>query len=354
MFFNHVLRALVEICLLVKPMHDGFHLRLIESGRNDFRNKCVVVNRSAVLHCMQSKIDHMRTAKGICNYSYHGVRFGSMQVQAFRPIHLAEYMSSLVGKSKSIITKNRATLIGLFSTAYDNGLINTEITRNFPKVVGTYTGHKALNRSEISLITANYHMHDAGLGMMVMLWAGLRKGEAVALRWEDIDFERNVIHVTKSYDIIHNVMKGPKTQAGIRDVPMFAALKQALLSKKQDSGLVFSRKTGEIHSICSLNLAIESFCSFIERVKNGVPHPERAQGFRIDVWKKRFAEQEREWEEFSFTAHDLRTTFATMCYDAGVDLHTAKRWMGHSSVETTLSIYTKLSNERRVESTEHI
>ena len=51
-------------------------------------------------------------------------------------------------------------------------------------------------------------------------------------------------------------------------------------------------------------------------------------------------------------ADDLRTTFATMCYDAGVDLHTAKRWMGHSSVETTLSIYTKLSNERRVESTD--
>lgn len=276
----------------------------------------------------------------------------NMQVQAFLPIHLAEYMSSLVGKSKSIVTKNRATLIGLFSTAYDNGLINVEITRNFPKIVGTYTGHKALDRVDISLITTNYQLHEAGLGMMIMLWAGLRKGEAVALCWEDIDFERNVIHVTKSHDIVHNVTKGPKTQAGVRDVPMFAALRQALLSKRQESGLVFPKKTGGLHTSCSLNLAIRSFCSFIERVKNGVPHPERAQGFRMDVWQKRFAEQGREWEEFSFTAHDLRTTFATMCYDAGVDLHTAKRWMGHSSVETTLSIYTKLSNERRVESTD--
>ena len=299
-----------------------------------------------------SKDMYKRTAKGICNYCYHGIRFGSMQVQAFLPIHLAEYMSSLVGKSKSIVTKNRATLIGLFSTAYDNGLINVEITRNFPKIVGTYTGHKALDRADISLITTNYQLHEAGLGMMIMLWAGLRKGEAVALCWEDIDFERNVIHVTKSHDIVHNVTKGPKTQAGVRDVPMFAVLRQALLSKRQKSGLVFPKKSGGLHTCSSLNLAIRSFCSFIERVKNGVPHPERAQGFRMDVWQKRFAEQGREWEEFSFTAHDLRTTFATMCYDAGVDLHTAKRWMGHSSVETTLSIYTKLSNERRVESTD--
>lgn len=41
-----------------------------------------------------------------------------------------------------------------------------------------------------------------------------------------------------------------------------------------------------------------------------------------------------------------------MCYDAGVDMHTVKRWMGHNNIETTLAIYMKLTNERRIESTQ--
>ena len=48
----------------------------------------------------------------------------------------------------------------------------------------------------------------------------------------------------------------------------------------------------------------------------------------------------------TFTPHCLRHTYATMLYDAGVDVLTAKEFLGHSDIKTTLSIYTHLSAEK--------
>ena len=48
----------------------------------------------------------------------------------------------------------------------------------------------------------------------------------------------------------------------------------------------------------------------------------------------------------TFTPHCLRHTYATMLYDAGVDVLTAKELLGHSDIKTTLSIYTHLSKEK--------
>ena len=59
-------------------------------------------------------------------------------------------------------------------------------------------------------------------------------------------------------------------------------------------------------------------------------------------------------EEIVFTAHDLRTTFVTLCYDAKVDVLTTAKWAGHEDIKTTLEIYTKLSQERREDSAENM
>lgn len=47
-----------------------------------------------------------------------------------------------------------------------------------------------------------------------------------------------------------------------------------------------------------------------------------------------------------FTAHQLRHTYATMLYDAGVDVLTAQRLLGHADVQTTMKIYTHLSEQK--------
>lgn len=114
----------------------------------------------------------------------------------------------------------------------------------------------------------------------------------------------------------------------MRDVPIFPKLMDALLREKKESGWVFTNANGGRHTEQSLRRAIQGFLSSMERILNGFDNIENPSGFRTDIHKRKFAEQKREWEIFLFTAHDLRATFATMCYDAGVDMHTLKKMDG--------------------------
>ena len=53
-----------------------------------------------------------------------------------------------------------------------------------------------------------------------------------------------------------------------------------------------------------------------------------------------------------FTPHDLRYTYATILYDAGVDVLTAAALLGHDDVSVTMGIYTQLSHGKKKEGVE--
>jgi integrase len=76
------------------------------------------------------------------------------------------------------------------------------------------------------------------------LYAGLRLGELRALRWEDVDLEKNVLRVERAWDALEGVIE-PKSKAGRRTVPIGKALRAHLLRHQLASGrrdgLVFGR-----------------------------------------------------------------------------------------------------------------
>jgi integrase len=76
------------------------------------------------------------------------------------------------------------------------------------------------------------------------LYAGLRRGELMALRWEDVDLKANVITVSRSWDVKAGVIE-PKSHAGRRTVPIASALRELLIAhrlrKGRSQGLVFGR-----------------------------------------------------------------------------------------------------------------
>ena len=60
----------------------------------------------------------------------------------------------------------------------------------------------------------------------------------------------------------------------------------------------------------------------------------------------RYEKKEPDRKLFSFTAHDLRHTYATALYDAGVPVKAAQYFLGHADIRVTLDLYTHLSKER--------
>ncbi len=170
-----------------------------------------------------------------------------------------------------------------------------------------------------------------GLPVMIMLYAGLRRGEMLALQWEDVDIDKKLIHVTKSLCFLKNTstIKTPKTKAGTRCVPIPNVLLAPLIEAKKTSGTICPSVEGELMTYTAYKRAWDSYMNYLNVC---------AGGFISDC-KQRPRIQKME----PFTAHMLRHTYATMLFDANVDVKSAQKFLGHSSVEVTLSIYTHLT-----------
>jgi integrase len=142
---------------------------------------------------------------------------------------------------------------------------------------------------------------------MTMGMVGLRPGEALALRWENVDFARSSIQVVESRSM--GVTDTPKSNAG-RTVPMAEEVARALAALGLRDAMTGPR----------------------ERVFIG------RDGGHVDLHKfrRRFgAAQDRAGVSPRREIRQLRNTFGTVCASAGVPLRTLQGWMGHESITTT-------------------
>ena len=186
-----------------------------------------------------------------------------------------------------------------------------------------------------------------GLFPLFVLFTGMRRGEALAIQWQDIDFKKKIISCNKALDFSGNKTKLsiPKTKAGYREMPLLDELAQALLRHRpkgyspkdfvffEDTPSKFISNRGYLRSW-------EHYCidvGFIEKT---------VQWKKYD--KTRFCN--RTIIKTTLTAHVLRHGYATILYEAGVDPYTAMRLLGHSDVQTTMSIYTHLRKKKETES----
>ncbi len=151
------------------------------------------------------------------------------------------------------------------------------------------------------------------------LYSGLRRSEALAIRRENIDFKKKLIYV--NHHLIHDGNKPIyepvlKTKSAEREVILLDRLADVI--PKDFSGFLFSM--------------------------NG----DGAEPITASAYKKR-------WDKYcktygvKVTAHQLRHGYATMLFEAGIDLKDAQDLMGHSDINLTRQIYTHIRNKRKEE-----
>ena len=197
---------------------------------------------------------------------------------------------------------------------------------------GTRGTHRPLEDWERQLVHEMANEHRFGIAAMLMLYGGLRRGEAITFNVDrDADFVNGKIYVREAMSFSNGVrgrVKSPKTDAGIRCIPMFAPLRDVLEGKH---GLVLTQTDGSMMTLSSFERAWESYKYQIEERINGFP--------------KRWA-RGREWQEFTVRTHDFRHSFCVMCVDAGVDMKTLVQWMGHSDATMVQKIYDHVTKQR--------
>lgn len=249
------------------------------------------------------------------------------------------WLNTRSGLSASAIKKSAMTARAIFEAARQDRLIlfNPCDQLSIPK--GSSGTHRALDAWERHFITTHCQDHRFYYAAMVMLYAGLRRGEVMALQYgRDIDLKALEIHVRESAHIDEKgtdyFIDSPKSAASVRTVPILPPLDTILASAPKE-GLVLKSAAGKQMTESAFARCLESYQVNLEQELNGT--------------SKRWATKEQlsAWRSFPIRCHDLRHTFCSMLYESGkVDVKTAQRWMGHADIMVTMRIYTHLSQQK--------
>jgi integrase len=229
-------------------------------------------------------------------------------VQVMRPV-LSAALSRAV--REELISRNVARLV--------------ELPTWEPSVVMPWSSAEALAFLQAAIDEPLYP------AFVLLLLYGMRRGEVLGLRWQDIDFEAQVIHIRQQVHRAQGQLHiGPvKTRAGSRDLPLIGLARHAFAARKQqqaadrmrlgyawtDTGLVFTTRTGR--PIEPRNL-VRSFV----RIRD-------ANGIR------------------KIRLHSIRHTTASLLKDLKVPARDAQIILGHAHISTTQQIYTHVDEAAR-------
>lgn len=233
----------------------------------------------------------------------------------------------------------------------------TEIKKNSGKNKGvrhalTLPQQKAFINA-IKYTPEYYHWYPL---FVVLLGTGMRIGECIGIRWSDIDFGKRCISV--NHAVTYYVRQGkscfgvskPKTEAGIREIPMMDTVYNALINEYERqqregfctyeleglTGFVFSNKNGSLHTPHCINSAIRRI----------------SESYNA----RELIDAKREHREPviipHFTGHHLRHTFCSRICENDLNLKVIQSILGHKNIETTLDVYAEVSYEKQKDSLE--
>ncbi len=262
------------------------------------------------------------TQKGyVCAYKEVKKYFGKRYIKQITHKDINQYIKQLPDSYARKTCLTRLQLINMiFKCAITNDLceINPCEYATIPKKHGSKR-RRAPTNDEIEIIKKSidikYNSFPVGFLAVLITFVGLRKGEALALQYKDIDRKSGRILITKSVYFEHNEgkIKKPKTVAGEREVIVPDVL-LPFFNRGKPRDYVFSPTPDK---------------------------PVRDHIFRA-AWNY--------WQEntgLDLTAHQLRHGCATLLLEAELEAKDIQEQLGHADISTTLNIYTEVSENRK-------
>jgi len=252
---------------------------------------------------------------------------GHIKLTNLKPQHVLQMLSQLEAKNKGKYTQKRAKQ--LLSTALKDAMKLEIIHRNVAMLVDTpkhtHKERKVWDKSQIQqFLTHTKKINHKYYPLFELLfYYGLRRGEVLGLRWQDIDFEKNEIHIRQTLaEVGHTIVFGePKTRAGIRNLPLLSNVRETLLrhqaaEPEYADDLLFHGREGNPVYPHSLLKTFRRLCQ-----QAGLP---------------------------KISLHEIRHTVATLMKDSNVSPTDAQHILGHSDIAITLQFYTHSTAESKV------
>lgn len=258
--------------------------------------------------------------------------------------HYYNYKSEQEGLAPKTIVNLNLFLHKALSYAVNEGYImsNPAASINLPR--GDKPQIEILTRDEQLRLVEGSYQHRYGVFIRLVLFTGIRLGELLGLRWEDVDFSSQTLYIRRTLNRLSKrervgengcsteiVIQSPKSQNSIRRIPLLPGVvadlqnwnaiqnadRLASVENYEQSGFVVTNPMGKY-------IEPRTFKDYYNQILqlSGLPH---------------------------FTFHALRHTFASRAMEQGMDAKTLSMILGHASVSFTLDTYTHVLDDHKRE-----
>ncbi len=268
-------------------------------------------------------VEHQETLEWNTIKSYRPAKnraiehFSDKSIKDIAPPEISRYIKNFSRTHADKTVRTQLLIFNLiFKYAVEMGDIpynparDLEVPSGLPKQKIT-----APPQNEIEKVKQSYDCTFGAFAYWAM-YTGLRRGELLALQWEDVDIKNRIITVNKSVYHINNRphVKEPKTKTSIGTVPVLDALLKKI--KKRRTGLVFPNQNGELIS----NTQFKRLWTLYQR-ETGI----------------------------TATPHQFRHAYATMLFEAGIPPEEMQILLRHAQLSTTMDIYTDIRDKKQKE-----
>lgn len=289
--------------------------------------------------------------EGIYRNYIKGTEIGKIKLSQLSATHLQRYYNKLL----EIEEKPASTVINLntrikpcLSEAERQGLIQ----KNYCKMVtlpkdNKHREVKVLTQDEQNKFLNAIKGHKLEMLFLVALGTGLRIGELLALKWEDIDSTNKNLRVKRTIQRTTDISRDgrgnskiieqePKTKYSSRTVPIPENIFLRLKDYKKEQNIQ-KLKIGDVYQNNDY-----IFCNEI-----GLPIDDKKPGRNLKSILEKI-----DIEPINF--HALRHTYATRLFEAGVSPKTVQVLMGHSDISMTMDIYTHVMDNVKIDAVEQL
>lgn len=201
---------------------------------------------------------------------------------------------------------------------------------------------KVLTREEVERIVVEAKEEELYPIVVTTVYTGMRKGEVMALNWENVNFKERKIYVKNSLCRVYDEQPGedgryrvsyqilePKTKKSIRMIPMLDEVYTALKEQKRRQ---------EVLKAAQGNQYLDQGLVFTDEKGNHLYQREFMDKYHQFLKKYRITD---------VRFHDLRHTFATLLIESDVSMKLVQELLGHSTITTSMDIYTHVSDQMK-------
>lgn len=272
------------------------------------------------------------------NYRVHVKPFvGKIALKDLTTYHIQKTLDSM-GGSFSLFVKVYNVIHGALDAAVEQGMIPRNPCKGvaFPKE--DTKDKRALTKEEQQRLIAALDGEYYRVMLLTYLYTGMRMGEGIPLRWSDIDLERRTIRVNKKAIVRHD-FEAHSAKQEVQDKCKTKSSKRIIVITSGLASILAEHKEGMRNRAKQLGEEWSEDSLVFRNSRGNMVYSRNLQEVLYRILDKAGIK--------GATMHTLRHTYATRCFEAGVDIKAISEQLGHKDVKTTSDIYVHLFEDTK-------